>query len=100
MEKYAAGVGTDPRDRIFNVVKQGYDYDENGDYVKLWIPELVRVPVKFVHCPFKMSLADQRRLDTVIGKDYYEPVIKSKTNWNPGEPRKPNKFATNAKNSR
>ncbi len=38
--QYAAGVGTDPRDRIFNVVKQGYDYDENGEYVKLWLPQL------------------------------------------------------------
>lgn len=37
---YVAGVGTDPRDRVFNVVKQSYDYDPNGDYIRTWIPEL------------------------------------------------------------
>lgn len=37
---YVAGVGTDPWDRIFNVIKQSYDYDANGDYIRIWIPEL------------------------------------------------------------
>lgn len=37
---YVAGVGTDPRDRSFNVIKQSYDYDPSGDYIRLWIPEL------------------------------------------------------------
>jgi deoxyribodipyrimidine photo-lyase len=36
--QYVAGVGTDPRqDRYFNVVKQAYDYDEEGEYAKLWV---------------------------------------------------------------
>lgn len=38
---YVAGVGNDPRvGRKFNVTKQGLDYDEKGDYARLWIPEL------------------------------------------------------------
>ena len=37
---YVAGVGTDPRDRVFNVIKQSYDYDPNGDYIRKWVPEL------------------------------------------------------------
>ncbi len=37
---YVAGVGTDPRDRCFNVIKQSYDYDPSGDYIRMWIPEL------------------------------------------------------------
>ncbi|KAF4637650.1 hypothetical protein G7Y89_g413 [Cudoniella acicularis] len=40
--QYLAGVGNDPRGeaRIFNPVKQAFDYDPNAEYVKTWIPEL------------------------------------------------------------
>ncbi|KAI6373116.1 hypothetical protein MCOR25_003515 [Pyricularia grisea] len=40
--QYVAGVGNDPRGeaRIFNPVKQAFDYDKEGAYVKMWVPEL------------------------------------------------------------
>ncbi|KAJ4147530.1 hypothetical protein LMH87_002042 [Akanthomyces muscarius] len=40
--QYVAGVGNDPRGdaRIFNPVKQAFDYDKQGDYVRTWIPEV------------------------------------------------------------
>ncbi|PSR90753.1 DASH family cryptochrome [Coniella lustricola] len=40
--QYVAGVGNDPRGeaRIFNPVKQAFDYDKQGEYVKTWVPEL------------------------------------------------------------
>jgi deoxyribodipyrimidine photo-lyase len=40
--QYLAGVGNDPRGeaRIFNPVKQAFDYDPEAEYVKTWIPEL------------------------------------------------------------
>ncbi|MEO0338869.1 MAG: DASH family cryptochrome [Bacteroidota bacterium] len=34
---YAAGVGNDPRDRVFNTKKQAGMYDGNGAYRKLWL---------------------------------------------------------------
>ncbi|KAG0651604.1 cryptochrome [Hyphodiscus hymeniophilus] len=39
--QYVAGVGNDPRGqaRIFNPVKQAFDYDPNAEYVKTWVPE-------------------------------------------------------------
>jgi deoxyribodipyrimidine photo-lyase len=36
---YAAGVGNDPRDRVFNTQKQAKMYDENGNYRRLWLKE-------------------------------------------------------------
>jgi deoxyribodipyrimidine photo-lyase len=33
---YAAGVGNDPRDRVFNTQKQAERYDEDGTYRELW----------------------------------------------------------------
>lgn len=40
--QYVAGVGNDPRGeaRIFNPVKQAFDYDHKAEYVKAWVPEL------------------------------------------------------------
>jgi deoxyribodipyrimidine photo-lyase len=39
--QYLAGVGNDPRGeaRIFNPVKQSFDYDSQGEYVKMWVEE-------------------------------------------------------------
>lgn len=40
--QYVAGVGNDPRGeaRIFNPVKQAFDYDKEGAYVRTWVPEV------------------------------------------------------------
>ncbi|KUI58965.1 Putative cryptochrome DASH, mitochondrial [Cytospora mali] len=40
--QYVAGVGNDPRGeaRIFNPVKQAFEYDKEGTYVKTWVPEV------------------------------------------------------------
>ncbi|XXH05867.1 hypothetical protein Hte_012308 [Hypoxylon texense] len=40
--QYVAGVGNDPRGeaRIFNPVKQAFDYDKEGEYVRCWVPEV------------------------------------------------------------
>ncbi|KAF2708411.1 cryptochrome DASH [Pleomassaria siparia CBS 279.74] len=39
--QYVAGVGNDPRQgRVFNPVKQAFDYDKQGEYIKAWVPEL------------------------------------------------------------
>lgn len=34
---YVAGIGNDPRSRIFNTVKQANDYDPLGEYRRLWL---------------------------------------------------------------
>lgn len=73
---YTAGVGNDPRgaSRYFNVVKQAYDYDYNGDFVKLWCPELAHVPQKYIHMPYKMSYSEQQSAKCIIGTDYPKPL--------------------------
>lgn len=44
--QYNAGVGNDPRgsDRVFNPVKQAFDYDAKGEYIRAWVPELRGLP--------------------------------------------------------
>lgn len=44
---YTSGLGNDPReDRIFNVITQGKRYDENGEYVAHFIPEIAHIESK------------------------------------------------------
>lgn len=52
--QWVAGTGTDPSPyfRVFNPVKQGRDFDPDGDYVRRWVPELRDVPARFVHEPW------------------------------------------------
>lgn len=37
---YLAGVGQDPRDRVFNTVSQAQRYDKEGAYRRLWLGEI------------------------------------------------------------
>lgn len=75
--QWTAGVGTDaaPYFRVFNPVTQGQKFDPNGDYVRRWVPELARVPVKFIHEPWVMPASEQRRAGCVVGSDYPTPII-------------------------
>lgn len=53
--QWVAGSGTDaaPFFRIFNPVTQGKKFDPNGDYVRRYLPELAKVPVRYVHEPWQ-----------------------------------------------
>ncbi|MBD9483409.1 DASH family cryptochrome [Pseudomonas sp. PDM14] len=53
---YLAGVGSDPRhQRMFNALRQARQYDPDGAYVSLWLPELRSVPAHLRHTPFLLS---------------------------------------------
>lgn len=54
----AAGV-TGGRVNRFNILKQSKDYDEKGDYCRLWCPELANVPPPKVHSPWQLSQSEQ-----------------------------------------
>ena len=54
---------------------QGEKFDKEGYYVKKWVPELVKVPSKFVHKPWEMELKYQQAIKTIIGKDYPRPIV-------------------------
>ncbi|MDJ0920893.1 MAG: deoxyribodipyrimidine photo-lyase [Henriciella sp.] len=56
--------------RIYNPVKQGYDQDPDGAFVRRWLPELSNVPSEFIHEPWTWDQAGQ-----VLGKTYPMPII-------------------------
>ncbi|GAB3505173.1 DASH family cryptochrome [Spirosoma knui] len=73
---YVAGVGNDPREnRYFNIYSQASRYDEAGQYVKHWLPELAHVPADRVHLVYNLSAQEQSQFGVSLGQDYPLPVI-------------------------
>ncbi len=73
---YTAGVGNDARGfRFFNIYKQAKDYDPQGAYVKLWLPELAQIPAAKVHHPDQLLPVEQQRWGVQLGVDYPRPVV-------------------------
>jgi deoxyribodipyrimidine photo-lyase len=75
--QWTAGTGTDaaPYFRIFNPILQGKKHDPEGAYVRRWLPELARVPDKYLHAPWEMPDDVQREADCMIGHDYPAPIV-------------------------
>ena len=75
--QWVAGCGADaaPYFRIFNPILQGEKFDKEGAYVKKWVPELSKVPSKFIHKPWEMETKYQKAINTIIGKDYPMPIV-------------------------
>jgi len=68
---YVAGVGCDPReDRYFLIPKQSRMYDDEGDYMRHWLPELAArgAPTVCLHDPWR--LRPEHR-----GAEYPAPVV-------------------------
>jgi deoxyribodipyrimidine photo-lyase len=61
--------------RIYNPIKNSMEHDENGEFIKTWIPELSLVPADIIHEPWKMSAMEQELYKVEIGKDYPFPIV-------------------------
>lgn len=73
---YIAGVGNDPRqDRYFNIYSQATRYDEQGKYVKYWLPELAAVPADKIHLVSNLSTEEQVAYNVTLDDTYPLPVI-------------------------
>jgi deoxyribodipyrimidine photo-lyase len=75
--QWAASTGCDaqPWFRIFNPVTQSEKFDAEGRFIRRYVPELDKVPKKFIHAPWTMSLAQQAACGVRIGHDYPLPVV-------------------------
>jgi deoxyribodipyrimidine photo-lyase len=75
--QWTAGTGTDaaPYFRIFNPVLQSKKFDPDGAYIRRWVPELINVPDKYIHEPWRMPSDIQRACGCVMGQDYAHPIV-------------------------
>lgn len=75
--QWVAGSGADaaPYFRIFNPVLQGEKFDPRGDYVRRWVPELEKLPDRFVHRPWEAPASVLRDSGLDLGNDYAHPIV-------------------------
>jgi deoxyribodipyrimidine photo-lyase len=74
--QWSAGCGCDaqPWFRIFNPQTQGEKFDPDGEYVRRWVPELARLPARYIHAPHTAPAAVLAAAG--IGKlDYPVPIV-------------------------
>ena len=75
--QWTAGSGADaaPYFRVFNPILQGEKFDPSGDYVRRWVPELARLPARWIHRPFECPSAELSAFGVHLGRDYPAPVV-------------------------
>ncbi len=75
--QWSAGCGCDaqPYFRIFNPMVQGERFDPDGQYVRRWVPELAKLPAKFIHRPAAAPSAILQAAGVILGKTYPEPRL-------------------------
>ena len=64
--------------RIYNPIKQSYDQDPEGTFIRKWVDELRFVHKAYIHEPWKMSSDLQEKFKCKIGTDYPNPIIDQK----------------------
>lgn len=75
--QWTAGSGADaaPYFRVFNPIIQGEKFDPLGHYTRHWVPELAKLPKKYLHSPWEadgLTLAQSR---LILGEAYPYPVV-------------------------
>ena len=75
--QWVAGSGLDasPYFRIFNPVTQGERFDGDGQYVRHWVPELAKLPDKFIHEPAEAPADVLKAAGVVLDKAYPRPIV-------------------------
>lgn len=61
--------------RIYNPVKQAKDQDPNGVFIRRWIPELSKVPLEYLACPWALPDLLAQSLGFIKGVDYPLPIV-------------------------
>ncbi len=75
--QWIAGCGADPSPffRVFNPVLQGEKFDPDGAYVSRYVPELAKLPPKFIHHPWDAPKDVLAKAGVVLGKTYPHPIV-------------------------
>ena len=75
--QWVAGSGADaaPYFRIFNPLTQGEKFDPEGDYVREYVPELSKMPKKYIHKPWDTPSDILENAGVTLGDSYPEPIV-------------------------
>ncbi|MFC4993996.1 cryptochrome/photolyase family protein [Rubritalea tangerina] len=75
--QWSAGCGADaaPYFRVFNPITQAEKFDSHGDYVRRYVPELAKLPMKYLNRPWEAPADVLENAGVELGKTYPEPII-------------------------
>jgi len=78
--QWVSGCGADaaPYFRIFNPILQSEKFDKDGIYIKKWLPELNKLPSKYLHKPWEADLMTLQLAEVTLGEDYPYPIVDHK----------------------
>lgn len=74
----STGVDAQPYFRIFNPYNQSEKFDSEGQFIKIWCPELSGFSKKQIHYPHESDLVEQIQAKCFIGKEYPHPIVSYK----------------------
>ena len=79
--QWIGGCGADaaPYFRVFNPVLQGEKFDKQGDYVRKYVPEIAKLPNKYIHKPWEAPADVLRDAGITLGKNYAKPRVDLKS---------------------
>ena len=64
--------------RMYSVIKQSYDQDPKGIFIKKWVPELKKLPNYLIHEPWKINFLEEKEYNFKLDKNYFKPIIDNK----------------------
>lgn len=78
--QWIGGCGADaaPYFRIFNPIIQGEKFDADGAYTRRWVPELAKMPEKFLYKPWEATPMELLDAGVTLGKTYPWPIVDHK----------------------
>lgn len=75
--QWTAGCGPDaaPYFRVFNPILQSRKFDKEGQYIRRFVPELVRLPTKWIHAPCEAPDEVLEKAGVILGQTYPKPIV-------------------------
>ncbi|MDB5801376.1 MAG: deoxyribodipyrimidine photolyase [Rhodocyclales bacterium] len=75
--QWAASTGCDaqPYFRIFNPVTQSERFDPHGKFIRRYLPELAKLPDRYIHAPWKLPPGLRIDHGTAISPEYPAPIV-------------------------
>jgi deoxyribodipyrimidine photo-lyase len=75
--QWIAGSGPDasPWHRIFNPIIQGQKFDPKGGYIRRFVPELAKLPDKYIHAPWQAPADVLAQAGVKLGETYPLPLV-------------------------
>ena len=75
--QWIAGCGADaaPYFRVFNPVTQGQKFDADGHYTRKYVPELSKLPSKYLFAPWEAPSTILQHAGVTLGTTYPKPIV-------------------------